>query len=121
MHPGWILVVFCFFPPIVMENKKKPTQKKAAATEAANGPVKVFRIEDVSASLFARERQVQGQPRTFYSVSFSRSYKASTGEWKYTKNFDMEDLGKIVGLCKEVEEHVYYTEHPELVEQALRD
>jgi hypothetical protein len=67
-----------------MENKKsKPVEKPIPP---ADGPVKVFRVEDVSASVFARARKVQGSEVTFYSVSFSRSYKDAAGQRKYTKN-----------------------------------
>jgi hypothetical protein len=64
-------------------------------------------------SLFARDRQVQGQPRTFYSASFSRSYKDASGTWKYTKNFDIEDLGKIVALCHQASEYIDGLRQPE--------
>ena len=98
-----------------METKKaKSSTKEAAAPEATKGPLKVLRIDDVSVSVFARDRQVQGQLRTFYSVSFSRSYKDASGTWKYTKNFDVEDLGKIVGLCQQASEYIDGLQQPEL-------
>ena len=52
--------------------------------------MKQFRTDDVSASVFDR----QFKRSHFYSVSFTRSYKDAGGTWKYTKNFDVEDLGK---------------------------
>lgn len=69
-------------------------------------PAKVFRIDDVSVSIFRRERQARGESRAFYSVSFSRSYKDSNGVWKYTKSFDLEDLGKIITLCQQADEFI---------------
>jgi hypothetical protein len=94
-----------------MDAKKK---KGAEAGEAAASPkiagakaLKVFRIDDVSASVFARERQVRGENRTFYSVTFSRSYKDPLGQWRYTKWFDLEDLGHIVTVAQQASEYIH--------------
>ena len=81
----------------------KPTT--APAKEAPvdqRTPVKVLRIDDVSCSIFMRS--VKG--RDYYSISLSRSYKDSSGVWRYTKSFDFEDLGKIVSLCQQADEFV---------------
>lgn len=86
-------------------NNKKKTAAKAA--EPAGGPLKVFRIEDVSVSVFARDRRFQGSEITFYSVSFSRSYKDNDGIRKYTKNFDAEDLGALVTLIQQASEFIH--------------
>lgn len=82
------------------------TEDQAAAEEAANKPVKVFRIEDVSVSIFARERSVKGQLVTFYSTSFSRSYKNASGKWSYTKHFDVQDLPKLIVLANQANDFV---------------
>lgn len=84
----------------------KAETKPLATTVAANGPVKVFRIDEVSVSLFARQRQYQGKPAVFYSASSSRSYKDAAGERKYAKNFDGDDLGKVVELAQRASEYV---------------
>ena len=84
----------------------KKTKKEAPAPEDPRGPVRVFRIDDVSASVFARERRLQGSIMTFYSVSFSRSYKDTTGERKYTKNFDADDLGTLAALIQQASEFI---------------
>jgi hypothetical protein len=101
-----------FFPLIRMDtiSKKKkdvPSARAETAADPARGPVKVLRIEEVSASIFARTRTVQGEPVTFHSVSFSRSYKDAAGERKYTKNFDTEDLGAIVSLAQQASEYIH--------------
>ena len=94
------------FPLFRMETKKKPApvkeQKVDTTTEERRVPINVFRLEDVSASIFSRSYN----GRTFYSISFSRSYKNASGEWRYTKNFDREDLGKIVTLCQQAAEYI---------------
>ena len=58
-------------------------------------------------SVFARDRKLQGSIVTFYSVSFSRSYKDSAGERKYTKNFDADDLGALVTLIQQASEFIH--------------
>jgi hypothetical protein len=88
-----------------MDTKKKPAAPKAKSAEGTDEkrtPINVFRIDDVSASVFSRDYN----DRTFYSVSFSRSYKSASGEWRYTKNFDREDLGKIVSLCQQAADYI---------------
>jgi len=81
-------------------------KKKAAPIPAKVPPVKVFVIEDVSASVFAREFQVRGEIKTFYSVSFSRSYRDSLGKRKYIKSFNLEDLGKVIAVAQQADEFI---------------
>jgi hypothetical protein len=99
---------------------RKSEDQVAATTDPVNGPIKVFRLDDVSVSLIARERSFQGRPAVFYSASFSRSYKDAAGERKYTKNFDAEDLGKVAELCKMAADHLNGLRHPELSDQSTR-
>jgi hypothetical protein len=91
-----------------MEAKKKKDSEpqKAAESEGAKA-LKVFRIDDVSASIFVRQRNVRGEDRQFYSVTFSRSYKDSQGQWRYTKWFDLDDLGKIVTVAQQAGEYIH--------------
>lgn len=77
------------------------TAPQEAPVQSKRGPVKQFRIEEVSASVFAREYNGQ----TYYSVSFTRSYEAEDGEIKYTKNFDPDDLGKLVTVVQQAHEY----------------
>ena len=84
--------------------KKKEQQQEVVLSN--NAPIKTFLIEDVSASVFAREIPVKGETRTFYSVSFSRSYRDSAGKRKYVKTFNLEDLGKIVSLAQQADEYI---------------
>ena len=97
---------------------RKAEIQPTATTDPVNGPVKVFRLDDVSVSLFARERSYQGGPATFFSASFSRSYKDAAGERKYTKNFDADDLGKVAELCKMAADHIDGLRHPEFADLA---
>lgn len=76
----------------------KTIKQESAAPDA---PLKTFRIEDVSASIFARNRRVQGSEVTFYSVSLSRSYKDKDGVRRFVKSFDAEDLGALSTLIQQ--------------------
>jgi hypothetical protein len=87
-----------------METKK--SKKNADVPTEPIGPVRVFRIEDISVSVFARDRMLQGVPVTFYSVSFSRSYKGADGQRKYTKTFDADNLGALVSLSQQASEFI---------------
>ncbi len=66
-------------------------------------PVKVFRIDEASASVFAAERIIRGKPATFYTVTFSRSYRDADGKRRYTKSFEPDDLERIAHLCEQVD------------------
>lgn len=87
------------------------TQKgdSVPAADAAKGPVKTFRIDDVSASVFAHQRK----GGALYSVSFSRSYKDRAGVRKYVKFFGIEDFPAIGGVLKQADEYVRSLQHPE--------
>jgi hypothetical protein len=85
---------------------------RRAAQEAARAPIKVFRLDDVSASVFASERVLRGEPVTFHTVSFSRSYLGSDGKRRYTKTFDLDDLERIAHLAQEAGEYVSRLRQP---------
>ncbi|MBS0264878.1 MAG: hypothetical protein JSS02_23280 [Planctomycetes bacterium] len=90
-----------------MDAKKKSSQTEAQVAPATdNAPVKLIFIDDVSASVFAREYPVRGKPQTFYSVSFSRSYRDAQGARKYVKTFNPEDLGKIVSCAQQASDFI---------------
>ena len=80
-----------------------PQTAPAAPQEAKRGPVKVCRVDDVSAAVFAREFK----GRRFFSVSFTRSFKDRDGTWRYTKNFDADDLGRLVTVAQQASEWIH--------------
>ena len=93
------------------------SDQKSKATpshDAKRPPVKHFRVEDVTASVF--DRQHNG--RTYFSVSFTRSYKDAGGRWKYTKYFNLEDLGKIVTVAQQAAEWIHETDSAESMPKA---
>lgn len=78
----------------------------AKAAPEKRSPVKTFVIDNVSASIFVREHEVRGVPTKFYSVSFTRSYKDSTGRYNYAKSFDLDDLGRLVTVAQQAAEYI---------------
>lgn len=92
-----------------MDDKKKPSagaDTAAAPQPVAKGPIKSFVLDDVSVAVFSRQFPVRGEQRTFYSVSFSRSYRDSLGKRKYVKTFNLEDLGKVVAVAQQADEFI---------------
>lgn len=81
------------------------TIAKDAVAAIKRQPIKTLRVDDCSASIWARDTVIRGESLRFFSVSFERSYKAKDG-WKYTKSFDAESLGKIVTLCQQASEAI---------------
>ena len=78
-----------------MDNtKRKDASRKEAPApqDAKRKPATTLRMGDVSASVWTRDREVQGQTTRYYSVTFERSYKDGTGKFCYTKSFDPDDL-----------------------------
>lgn len=97
---------FVFPSSLIMDNKKKKLDSATDGQTVAKGPVKVFVLDDVSASVFARKFAGRGQERTYYSVSFSRSYRDSSGSRRYVKTFNLEDLGKVVTVAQQADEFI---------------
>ena len=95
-----------------MDNSIKKNKEVAAVDTAAEtvpekrGPIKTFRIDDVSVSVWTRKHQYKGRLTTFYSFSFERSYKDAAGQYRYTKTFGQDDLGKVIQLCQQANEFV---------------
>lgn len=86
-----------------------PAMENAATTAAPAAkrqPIKTIRIDDCSASIWARVALIRGESMTFYSVSFERSYKDRDGSYKYTKSFDADSLGNVVNLCQQASEWI---------------
>ena len=77
-----------------------------SSPDAKKKPATTIRVDDCSASIWARERVVQGKPHILYSVTFERSYKDRDGGWKYTRSFDADSVGKVVSLCEQVTETI---------------
>jgi len=95
-----------------MDTHKKGSRKEPAGAHdakpaaAKKPPIKVLRVEDVSVSIFAHEREAADGKRVNYSCSFQRSYKDSAGEWKRTQWFGLDDLGRLVSCAQQADEYL---------------
>jgi len=95
---------------------ERPAVIKPAAgapQESRRQPVRSFRIEDVSAAVWERKLLVRGEERTFYSVSFERSYKDANGQYRYSRSFDLDSLGKVVTVAQQAAEFIHGLEYSE--------
>ncbi len=84
-----------------MENNKTDSSvetEQTTASSAKKTPLKVIKVENVSASIFDFPNP-DGQ--TNYSVSFSRSYVDSFGKRQYVKFFNQDDLEKVATAAKQ--------------------
>ncbi len=82
--------------------KKGIASRKEATAEPKNRPIESFREGDINVSVW--EREVKG--RVFQSCSFERSYKDSTGQWRYTRYFGLDDLGRVITLAKRAADYL---------------
>jgi hypothetical protein len=95
---------------------KAATVKDESASQGAKQkPAETIREGDCSASIWARHVVVQGQPKTFYSVTLERSYKDRDGAWKYAKSFDADSLGRVASLCTQATKVIRDLEEEEAV------
>ncbi len=89
-----------------------PRDAAPATPEAKRRPIQSFHEGDVSASIWSREAQHQGKPLTFYSVSVERSYRDRDGAYRYTRNFDADDLGALLTVIQRSAEYVRDAQWP---------
>ena len=93
-----------------MDSSATTAEEITAATDAAPAakklPLKTLRVEDCSASIWSRDVTVGGRVRTFFSVTFERSYTDRDGARKYTKSFDESSLRKLATLAQQSSEAI---------------
>src|SRR4051794_40309208 len=93
-----------------MDSTKKKDASRTEAAAPSQGekrrPLTTLRQGDVSASVWARDHQARGAVTRFYSVTFERSYKDSTGKYCYTRSFNPDDLGALMTLCQQAIEYI---------------
>lgn len=95
----------------MLMEKATAKKKEVAATTAVepgsekNRPIRTFQIDNVSCSVWARTI-VKVDTRTYYSLSFRRSYVDAKGETKYSAYFNLSDLPKLITLCQDAEDYI---------------
>ena len=109
------------FPSTVMVKKNKDVSgtmpednaanpQQIAPQDAKRRPIESIRIGDVSASIWARQHQVRGELKTFYSLTLERSYRDRTGAFQFTKSFDPDSLGSLVAVIQKADEYFHRLE-----------
>jgi len=78
---------------------------KTAISAAKTRPIRTFRVDNVSAAVWART-VVKLEPVTYYSISFETHYETVSGELKHSGFFRLGELPKIVSLCRQAEEYI---------------
>jgi len=89
-------------------------QENTAATKA-NQPIKSFRDGDLSVSVWENRTQRNGEHRTFYKATITKSYKKGE-EYKRTTSFAPEDFATITALLKQAGTFIENLEFPEFEE-----
>ena len=91
----------------VAKSKKAPANAEAPAPQdEKRKPLKTFREENVSGSVWAKEVLVGMDRRTFYSITLERSYKIPGQPWKYTRSFDASDLANLKKVVQQADDFV---------------
>ncbi len=88
---------FYLFPPIAMDATTEATKAKQ--------PLRVFRLEDISVSVFANDRAIKGEQVTFYNLTTTKSYKKGD-ETLRTQTFGSDDINKLCYLLKQADEYI---------------
>ncbi len=97
-----------------MDNRKSnEAVQEAPPEEATTAPLKRFTLGDISAAVFANERQVNGATRVVHNVSVSRSYEKD-GRYHRTHSFGKDDLPRLAQVLKEAEAFIDKVESVEL-------
>ncbi len=87
--------------------KNKPPGEAQVIHMAEKKPDAKFRAGAVCATVWMNDgTSKDGQPRTFASVSFDKSYKDKDGTWKSTKTLNVQDLPKAALVLNKAYEHL---------------
>jgi hypothetical protein len=106
-QPAWVThgIAVPLFPQCFMEKasvKKGSASRKEETAEPKNRPLQTYREGDLSVSIWRRE--VNG--RVFHSCSFERTYRDAKGEYRYTRYFGLDDLGRVISLAQRASEYL---------------
>ena len=73
---------------------------------ADNKPEKKFSAGAVTATVWANEREVNGNTTTIKSVSISRNYKDNDDKWKTSNSYSAQDLQKLRLVAQKAYEYL---------------
>ena len=94
-------VLLTNFPKLIMESTT------TLAKEATSKPVKVFRNDALSVSVFRNEVTRDGKPSAFHKVTIAKTYKRKDDEgFGRTSSFEVQDFPKICILLIQAGEFI---------------
>ena len=76
-------------------------------SETGKQPDKKFSVGGVSAAIWKRENTAKDDRRfTTYKIAIDRAYKDSNDKWRNTRQFDANDLQKVLLVVQRAQEYV---------------
>ncbi len=69
-------------------------------------PEKKFRAGNVSAAIFTRTIEINGEPKEMLSISLQKGYKKD-GEWRNTTSLGVNDIPKAILVLNKSYEYAY--------------
>src|SRR5207249_4308259 len=76
-------------PPQATETAPPPAAVPTPPPPGGNRPAREIRLGRIRATMWRNHHSEQG---TWFSVTFSRSYKDKEGQWKNATSYGMDDL-----------------------------
>ncbi len=86
------------------QNQNVQTYNQTGATK----PEKKIRAGAISATIWKNSKQKDGKNFEYRSVSFERSYKDKSGQWKTTNSLSMQDLPKAIAVIDEAYKYLIF-------------
>jgi hypothetical protein len=91
---------------------------KEIKKEIKNKPVAQFRAGQVTASIWATEKELNKKKVTFYNVTIVKNYMDDeTEEWKQTSSFNREDLVKVALVTQKAIDYIYTSKKEDTEEE----
>lgn len=89
---------------------------KNVTTAAKTRPIRTFRVDNVSAAVWARTI-VRAETFTVYSITLESHYEDDKGNQKYSGFFRPNELPKIVSLCQQAEQYILELQRADLAKK----
>ncbi|MEK6857452.1 MAG: hypothetical protein AABX39_02595 [Nanoarchaeota archaeon] len=86
------------------QNQNVQTYNQTGATK----PEKKIRAGAISATIWKNTKQKDGKSFDYRSVSFERSYKDKSGQWKTTNSLSVQDLPKARAVIEEAYKYLIF-------------
>lgn len=99
---------------------KKMRSDTKIPIEVKNMPEKKFRAGGITATVWRNEfKHENGEVKEYRTVSFDKSYKDKTGNWKNTNSLRMDDLPKAALVLEEAFKYLALVEKEPQVEEIV--